>query len=74
MKNTKNIINIEKLTYIEIANLFRNLKEKPHLSYNDKMQLYQLANILINRYDWNINDEAFLGMYEDEDEEFFINS
>lgn len=71
MKKTinENILNLEKLTYDEIVNLFIALKTKRGLEYDDKIQLYQLADILIDKYEWNINDEAFLGMYEDDEME-----
>lgn len=71
MKKTinENILNLEKLTYDEIVNLFIALKTKRGLEHDDKIQLYQLADILIDKYEWNINDEAFLGMYEDDEME-----
>lgn len=51
----------------QIAECFHKLKNKNKLTDSEYKYLYTLADVLIEKYGWNINDEAFLGMYEDDE-------
>lgn len=52
----------------QIFEYFQKLKNKRKLTDSEKKYMYALADALMSKYGWNINDEAFLGMYEDDDE------
>lgn len=55
------------MTEKNIKEKFIKLKAKGHLTNDEYEELYSLADILLEKYKWNINDEAFIGMYEDDE-------
>lgn len=55
------------MRYEEVVKIFTKLYSKPKLTESEHKYLYELADKLITVYGWSINDEAFLGMFDDDE-------